>query len=279
MTAENLTVKAANINGILTAKQIESGTIVAGSVAAENITGTTITGKTISGGSITIGSNFSVDPNGKITSKSGEIAGWDITSSRLYKENTSSGLYVSLSSPTEVGSFGNANANVLICRTGTSDANYQYPLVLSSDGTLTANKANITGGTIGGLKLYTTTAGNSYLETTGTYTAGVGNNDKWALWAGYNYSNNQASFWVTQNGEVHMRNWIYGAENNVWATWSRHDGGNRFGLEYIYGDYDSIADVMNIKFVFYNHNNVSADTKRFVYTLQLKDYYYSANGY
>lgn len=85
---------------------------------------------------------------GKITSGTGNIAGWTISSSRLYKENTSSGLYVALCAPTQIGTAGNGNADVLVCRTGTSSSGYSYPLILSSDGTLSASKLNITGGSI-----------------------------------------------------------------------------------------------------------------------------------
>lgn len=95
--AENLQVKAANIQDKLTASQINTQGLI-----AENISGTTITGKYISGGHLLIGdkstdtyaeitkagvlncSNANI--SGVINSTSGEIGGWTIGTNMLYKE-------------------------------------------------------------------------------------------------------------------------------------------------------------------------------------------------
>lgn len=86
--------------------------------------------------------------SGKITASEGEIAGWKVTTSRLLKENTESGLYVALCAPTQVGGSGNSSADVLICRTGTSSTGYSYPLVISSNGAVKVTDLTVTGGSI-----------------------------------------------------------------------------------------------------------------------------------
>lgn len=98
VVATNLTVKAANIDGTLTASQINTTGLI-----AENISGTTITGKTISGGQLSIGNKNSTyaeitssgvlncagaNISGKLTAGNGSIigsgdAGWIITNSQI----------------------------------------------------------------------------------------------------------------------------------------------------------------------------------------------------
>ena len=93
---------------------------------------------------ITAGQNFGVTKDGAIYSSSGEIAGWTISSSRITK--TAGNFYVALCSPTGYGGPGNNGVNdVLVVRNGTNSDNYTYPFVLTSDGTVTATKANISG--------------------------------------------------------------------------------------------------------------------------------------
>ena len=76
--AENLKVGSANIQGELTASQINTTGLI-----AENISGTTLNGKIITGGSISIGDNFVVDENGNLTAQgSADITG-TITTSNL----------------------------------------------------------------------------------------------------------------------------------------------------------------------------------------------------
>ena len=96
-------------------------------------------------------------------------------------------------------------------------------------------------------------------------TTGIGNNNNWAFWTGYSYSTDTATFWVTNNGEVHMRNWLYGITKNSWAIWTTTDRSNRYGLEYIFGDWDSNQSIMNIKFVFHDYSN----GQKFHYNLPL----------
>lgn len=123
---------------------------------------------------------------------------------------------------------------------------------LEKDGTITA-----TAGTIGGMRMYKTSAGQSYLESLpgqSGLTSGIGNSGIWSLWAGYDSSTQSASFWVTENGEVHIKDWIYGVTNEYWAIWTKTNGGSRYGLNYIYGDYDSDGTTY-LRFVFYDHIN------------------------
>lgn len=82
--AANLKVGSANIQGELTAAQINTAGLI-----AENISGTTIDGKTITGGSISIGDNFSVDTGGSLIASSADITG-TITTSNL----TATGGYI-----------------------------------------------------------------------------------------------------------------------------------------------------------------------------------------
>ena len=150
------------------------------------ITGTYIYSPVISGGTILVGDKngtyaeittegvlncVGANVSGTFYSSSGSIAGWKITSSRLQKEDTSSGLYVALCSPTEVGGVGNGIADVLVVRTGTSSSGYQNPVVLSSNGDIVANSlkssnAQITGGSF---KIKTTADTTSYISLTGNY--------------------------------------------------------------------------------------------------------------
>lgn len=123
---------------------------------------------------------------------------------------------------------------------------------LEKDGTITA-----TAGVIGGMQMYKTSAGQSYLESVPSQsglTAGIGNSGIWSLWAGYNAATQTASFWVTENGEVHVKDWIYGITNEYWAVWTKTNYGSRYGLEYIYGDYASDGTTY-LRFVLYDHFN------------------------
>lgn len=70
LVANNLHVKSANIDGQITASQINTTGLI-----AENISATTISGKFFSGGRITIGNNFIVDSNGNLFAKNVVIDG------------------------------------------------------------------------------------------------------------------------------------------------------------------------------------------------------------
>lgn len=153
---------------------------------------------------------------------------------------------------------------------GTEISNGNGTFYVDKNGSVTASDINITGGTIGEFKLYySRTSGSYYLETIPTtstpLTTGIGNNNNWAFWTGYSYSTDTATFWVTNNGEVHMRNWLYGITKNSWAIWTTTDRSNRYGLEYIFGDWDSNQSIMNIKFVFHDYSN----GQKFHYNLPL----------
>ena len=153
---------------------------------------------------------------------------------------------------------------------GTEISNGNGTFYVDKYGSVTASDINITGGTIGEFKLYySKTSGSYYLETIPTtsapLTTGIGNNSNWAFWTGYSYSTNTATFWVTNDGEVHMRNWLYGITRDSWVIWTTTDRSNRYGLEYIFGDWDDNQKIMNIKFVFYDYSN----GKKFHYNLPL----------
>ena len=155
---------------------------------------------------------------------------------------------------------------------GTKISNGNGTFIVDENGSVTASDINITGGQIGEFKLYYSQInGSYYLETLPTetmpLTTGIGNNKKWAFWTGYNYETDTATFWVTNNGEVHMRNWLYGAGHDTWATWTRTDNNNRYGIEYIFGDWDFYNGIMNVKLVFHDHYT----GRKFHYNIPLTD--------
>ena len=51
-----------------------------------------------------------------------------------------------------------------------------------------------------------------------------------------------------------MSEWIYGVNENVWAMWSKTDLSNRYGVNYVFGDWDEINEKMYLKVVFYDHS-------------------------
>lgn len=93
VTAQNLVVKAAKIDGTLTASQINTTGLI-----AENISGTTLSGKNIYCGTKN-SSNvypFQVTSAGVLTATSGTIGGWSLGTNKLYSgsntaSNTSAG--------------------------------------------------------------------------------------------------------------------------------------------------------------------------------------------
>ena len=141
----------------------------------------------------------------------GYLGGWTITSNQIKKEDTTNGFQVRLHCPTELGTSGNGNADVLVIRNGTSSSNYTYPFILSSDGSFTATKANITGtitsssGYIGGFKIIdgylyngiTIGTANSCGISSGT---AQGGDDNYMFWAG------NGAFRVTATGYVYCSN-------------------------------------------------------------------------
>ena len=82
LVAQNLHVKAANIDDTITASQINTTGLI-----AENISGTTITGKIIDGGQLLIGDKngtyAEITSDGKLTANGGKIAGWTINTDNL----------------------------------------------------------------------------------------------------------------------------------------------------------------------------------------------------
>ena len=95
--AENLQVKAANIEGQLTAKQINAEGLI-----AENISGTTITGKDIVGGSLIIGNKSGtyaeITSDGLLNCNGGTIGGCSINDGVLKIGNVNIGEKITASS-------------------------------------------------------------------------------------------------------------------------------------------------------------------------------------
>lgn len=150
VVAENLQVKAANIDGTLTASQINTTGLI-----AENISGTTLSGKTISGGSLNINDRFIVDTDGNLTAKAnakitGEItaSGGSITGNLTVTgslTHTRGNYTVTLRAvPTTV-------TNGVFYITDKSSGSNVYPFMVRGDGSFTATKATISGdSTFGG---------------------------------------------------------------------------------------------------------------------------------
>ena len=153
VVAQNLQVKAANIDGTLTASQINTKGLI-----AENISGTTLTGKTISGGSLLIGSKDSTyaeintggkltcagaDIKGKITASSGEISGnLSITGSLTHTRGNYTVTLRGVQSTVTNGVF---------YITDKSSGSNVYPFIINGDGSFRATKATISGdSTFGG---------------------------------------------------------------------------------------------------------------------------------
>lgn len=99
--------------------------------------------------------------SGTITATGGSIAGWTISGNRISK--TGDNFYVALCAPTQSGTIGNGNADVLVIRSGTNSNNYSYPFVLSSDGSFTATKATIKG-SISGSSISASSISGTYIS-------------------------------------------------------------------------------------------------------------------
>lgn len=105
-----------------------------------------LTGKNVSISS----TNFSVTSAGVVTCSNisatgGKIGGWTIGADSLSTLNN--GNYVALFDGT------NANNYAFYIRTGTSQANYDWPFVVKTNGEMTTKKINATGGKIGPLTI------------------------------------------------------------------------------------------------------------------------------
>ncbi len=130
----------------VTTSYVNALKITADKVAAENITGTTISGKALSGGSINIGDGkFTVTSDGKMTTKSGEIAGSLSISGSL--THTRGKYTVTLRAvPSTV-----TNGVFYITDDNYSSGINRYPFIVNGDGSFKATKATITGdSTFGG---------------------------------------------------------------------------------------------------------------------------------
>ena len=97
---------------------------------------------------ISLTNKFKVSAAGALTSTSGTIGGWTIGETNISTTN-SSGNYVSLSNGT------NTNQDVLVVRTGagTTASPYKWPFWVRADGSMHAENAAITGGTIAGFTI------------------------------------------------------------------------------------------------------------------------------
>lgn len=150
VVAQNLQVKAANIDGTLTASQINTEGLI-----AENISGTTITGKTISGGSLNINDRFIVSTSGNLTAKANaDITGKITASSGAITGNLSvSGSLTHTNGDYTVTlrAVQDNKSNGVFYITDKSSGESKYPFIVKGDGSFTATKANITGdSTFGG---------------------------------------------------------------------------------------------------------------------------------
>lgn len=159
---------------------------------------------------------FKVSSNGKITSTSGAIGGWNIDAESLYKNFGGNNGIGILST--------NANANIAIYAGAPSSNIAVAPMRIYYDGTV-----NFTKGNIGGINL----------GDTGIFYSGTSKNDGFGLWkngihkignsyiifhAGANGSNiGGANFKVMQNGKVYCNDIeITGGSLNVQNAGTNH---------------------------------------------------------
>ena len=194
---------------------------------AGTVSSYTIGGKTQSGWCITAGANFGVDKNGNMYASSGQIAGWNINSTRITTEASDKGsFYLASAAATSYN-------NWLVAKnsSGTTTFKLSKEGILEATGATITGTVNATGGTIGGWTLGE--SGDGYKLTSGTigqqnsvhlYTsfpnssatvAGESRND-WRLTVGSNFG-------VTRDGNLYC--------NGLNAT-----GGSIGGWE-IEGDY------------------------------------------
>lgn len=170
VVAQNLQVNAANINGTLTASQINTSgliaenisgttisgkTITGGTVSGATITGGTVSGTTITGGSLNINDRFIVDTDGNLTAKA---------NAKITGEITASGGSIT-GNLTVTGSLTHTRGNYTVTLravpstvtngvfyiTDKSSGSNVYPFIVNGDGSFKATKAIISGdSTFGG---------------------------------------------------------------------------------------------------------------------------------
>lgn len=125
-TVSGTTVTGGSISG----GYITGGSISGGYITGGSISGSSVTGASLSGGQITIGSGFSVNSSGAMTSTSGSIGGFSIGAS-------------SLTAGTGASSVG-LNTTGYPFYAGNTTAS-SAPFRVTSTGALTATSASITG--------------------------------------------------------------------------------------------------------------------------------------
>lgn len=132
-----------------------------------------------------------------ITATGGKIGGWSILGNDLRAESSGNFL-VRLHAPTELGTGGNAAADVLVLRTGadTDENPYRYPVVLSSNGRLAVSDLYVTGGSI-------TIGSNFGVSTTGVLTCS-GANINGVLTAG---TGSSIGSWKVDSNSIYSGTW------------------------------------------------------------------------
>ena len=166
---------------------------------------------------IKLGEKISINPDG-----TAKIGGWNINSSTIYSDTNQ--WYIQLNSPSAYGDQGVANSQVLQIY---DKANRYWPFSLTSDGSLLATKANITGTitaekgkiadyVISGAQLIGNNVGMSG-------TSGQG----WAFWAGSNDAGS-APFRVGHDGSFRASVGTIGgwniSTNYLQGTWVGSNG-------------------------------------------------------
>lgn len=145
--AENLKVNSANINGELTATQIASdaitgkdikgGTIGIGGENYNRFIVDSDGNVSIKSGSINISDKFSVTSSGEITAKYGLIGGWNISDTKIFGGDESTGVAVMQM---------NQNKSTVFAAGGASHSSYlDCPFRVTKSGELYATKANVNG--------------------------------------------------------------------------------------------------------------------------------------
>ena len=125
--------------------EADSGKIAGYTINGDMLVGSSVgmSGKSGQGYAFWAGSDtpasapFRVNHSGRFISTTGTIGGWDITSSGITKDSRDNTVYMLPGT--------NSNKDVWVIRVKDSNGNYTWPFVVRADGSLIANKANISG--------------------------------------------------------------------------------------------------------------------------------------
>lgn len=195
---------------------------------------------------------FKVYKNGSMEAASGTIGGWTITDNSIesykYDGDNGSVRWVSLWSYYPKHSSGHQPNHLFMCREyhdGVMNGNYTDYFDFRADGTITARKAILEGGTIGGWTIGSVndTSANIGLYKSGVYEPGIGmlaaSGSNPAIWAGYT-GGTTTPYTCTGSWRAHTRFYVTGDGEFVSQIVSNSSNYN-FESGYSYAAWDARA--------------------------------------